>query len=336
MSFLFRSKDRMSASQAALEVKEQYDVKINQFLHRVDAAGPRWLPDVDLLGRLFSWGEKTWIERNKLEGQLSSAEGRFALERNKLQSQLSSAEGRFTLERNKLQSQLSQAEQTIKTDRKRFQSQFSKTEEKNRTEQAILQSQLLEAQERIRRLEANLAGAKLRITSIEDENENIKTQHREELDNLTIKYSTVTKKEKDNYGREVKKLVGQLLVNQEDNLGWTDDKLKFRFQQLQNSIKSLVSPRNKEYRIPPESNIGLDLDPTGFLAHTTRSNAHFLLQNILWTILYDQFFSIPFGFGVLGDGEAQKKLLDLVNSWIELLGKNSRQGMFAHQELKLG
>jgi hypothetical protein len=266
---------------SGLEVKEQYDAKINQFLHKVNGPGPRRWPEVDLLGKLFAWGDTIWTERNKLQEQLSKAEGGFRAERNRLQSQLSKAE------------------------------------------------------ERTRRLEADLMGAQQRITQLENENSNMKTQHRGELDNLKNRHSTVTKKEKDIHGREVKKLVGQLLVNQDDNLGWTDDKLKYRFQQLQSLINSLVSPRNKEYRLAPDSQVGRDLDPTGFLARTTRSKAHFLLQNTLWAILYQQFFSTPFGFGLLGGGEAQRKLLDIYMPWVELLGKTSCAGMFADHSPKL-
>jgi hypothetical protein len=302
---------------SGLEVKEQYDAKINQFLHKVNGPGPRWWPEVDLLGKLLAWGDTIWTERNKLQEQLSKAEGGFRAERNRLQSQLSEAEER------------------IKTDRKRFQSHFSEAEERNRTEQNRLRSQLSKAEERTRRLEADLVGAQQRITQLENENSNMKTQHRGELDNLKNRHSTVTKKEKDIHGREVKKLVGQLLVNQDDNLGWTDDKLKYRFQQLQSLINSLVSPRNKEYRLAPGSQVGRDLDPTGFLARTTRSKAHFLLQNTLWAILYEQFFSTPFGFGLLGDGEAQRKLLDIYMPWVELLGKTSCAGMFADHSQNL-
>lgn len=322
-----RDKEKVTPAQAAADVRERYDEKINQYLRKVGAAGPAWLPDFDLLGRLFSWGEKVLDERNNLRSQLSSAEKRFDVERKRLHSQLSQVEEKFDVERIQFQGRLSQAEQTIQVDRKRFQGQFTSAEENNANEQNKLQRQLADAKGRIRELAADLASAQRIIASNESEKETIESQYQEELESLKNKYSTVTKKEKDIHGREVKKLVGQLLVNQDDNVGWTDDKLKFRFQQLQSSIISLVSPRHKEYRISTDSMVTLDLDPTGFLTRTNKSNTHYLLQSIIWRILYDRFFSTPFGLGVLGDGKGQEKLLDLVFAWIEFLGGTSRHSM---------
>jgi len=313
--------------ESASDVKDYYDTEIKQFLHKVNASGSSWWPDGDLLGRLFDWGDSLLNERDKLQRDLSGAEGKFRVEWNRQQSQFSVTEGKYRAERTRLQSQLAEAEERTKADRKRFQTQFTEAQERSTTIQNSLKSELSQAEARIRELEAQLAIAQRKIIRIENENESRKAQHREELDNMKSKYTTVTKKEKDIHGREVKKLVGQLLVNQDDNLGWTDDKLKFKFQQLQNLINSLVSPHNKEYRIPPDSQVDHILDPTGFLAHATKSKAYFLLQSTIWTILYEQFFSIPFGFGVLGEGEARKKLLDMFVSWAKLLGKSSSEGM---------
>ena len=241
------------------EVKEQYDAKINQFLHKVDEPRPGWLQsigknDVDPLERLFTWGDKVWTERNKLQSQFSAAE------------------------------------------------------------------------KRIKELEAELSGTQRKLGSIENDNRTMQTRHQEELDDLKNRHSTVIKREKNAHGNEVKRLVGQLLVNQDDNTSWTDDKLKFRFQQLQNAINSLVSPRNKEFRVPQGTRLG-DLDPTGFLQRASTSKVHFLLQSTIWAILYDNFFSMPFGFGIAGHGVGQKKLLDMYLSWAKLVGGVSSDGM---------
>jgi hypothetical protein len=213
-------------------------------------------PDVDLLEKLFTWGNKVWTERNRLQGQLSTAEAR------------------------------------------------------------------------IMRLESELISTQRRLAQVEDENKTMKAKHTGELDELRNSHSTVIRREKDIHGREVKKLVGQLLVNTDDNQAWTDDKLKFRYQQLQNVISSLVSPRNKEFRLPQDASIHEGLDPTGFLRRATRSKVHFLLQSIIWAIIYEQFFLTPFGFGILGYGPARQTLLDMYFSWAKLLGKASSEGMF--------
>lgn len=251
------------------EVREQYNAKINQFLHKVDEPGIRWFqsiglgdrPEVDLLEKLFTWGDKVWGERNRLQNQFS------------------------------------------------------------------------EARMKISKLEAELASTRRRLNEFETENKSMNAKHQGELDNLKNRHSTVVRKEKDNYGREVRKLVGQLLVNQDDNMGWTDDKLKFRFQKLQNLVNTLVSPRNKEYRLPPESQVTPVLDPTGFLTRTTKSKAHFLLQSTIWSILYEQFFSTPFGFGILGRGTARKKLLEVYVAWAALLGKTAREGVISYTKV---
>jgi hypothetical protein len=154
-----------------------------------------------------------------------------------------------------------------------------------------------------------------------------------ELDEMRNRHSTVIKREKDSHGNEVKRLVGQLLVNQDDNASWTDDKLKFRFQQLQNSINSLVSPRNKEFRVPPGSQLD-SLDPTGFLGRATTSKAHFLLQSTIWSILHENFFSAPFGFGIVGDGGGHEKLLEVYLVWARLLGRSVNHSMFMSVTLK--
>ena len=294
----------------ASDVRQQYDANITQFLHKVNGPSPGWW-NGDMLGKLFAWGESICVERNNLQAQLSGIDRRHIAEKSRLQGQISAAEER------------------IKTDRKQAQSRLSELDEKNRAEQHRLRSQLVEATDRIRRLEAEISSAQQRIALAETKNDSLKTQYLGELDNLKNRHTTVVKKEKDIHGQEVKKLVGQLLVNQDDNMGWTDDKLKFKFQQLQALISSLVSPHNKAYRIPSQANVDSDLDPTGFLMHTPKAKAHFLLQHHLWAIIYEQFFSTPFGFGVIGDGDAQQKLLDIYISWVELLGKTSSNGMYA-------
>jgi hypothetical protein len=195
------------------------------------------------------------------------------------------------------------------------------------TERNSLSSQLSDATRTIERLEADLASAQTKLRQLEDENQRMRIQHIGEVNDLKSTHTSLIQQTQDVHGKEVRKLVGELLVNQDDNIGWTDEKLKFRFRKLQTLISSLVSPRvNNGFRIPPDRQTNRDFDPTGFLDRATKSKTHFLLQSRIWNILYDHFFFAPFGFGILGRGESQRQLHDMFLSWAKLLGKFSESG----------
>jgi hypothetical protein len=127
---------------------------------------------------------------------------------------------------------------------------------------------------------------------------------------------------------EVDKLVGQLLVNQDDNLGWTDEKLKRHFGKLKTSIESLASYRRKEFQ-PSGANLGTDLDLHGFVERVGKGKSHVWLKNKVWTVLIDQFFSAPLGFGSLGPGRGKHELLKLSETWQKLItGRSEGTGMY--------
>ncbi|MCJ1343006.1 hypothetical protein MMC31_001195 [Peltigera leucophlebia] len=117
------------------------------------------------------------------------------------------------------------------------------------------------------------------------------------------------------HSEQVSKLTGQLLDNQDDNQGWPDDKLKFRFKQLQRLIEMLTSPRNMEFVIPLNQQLRPGLDPTNFLGRVGRKKFHFMLKSMIWAILQEQFFSAPFGYGALGPDKGQIELLNVYRTW---------------------
>ncbi len=121
---------------------------------------------------------------------------------------------------------------------------------------------------------------------------------------------------------EVDELVGQLLVNQDDNLGWTDEKLKRYFGKLKTSIESLASHRRKEFQ-PPDANLGIDLDVHGFVERVGKGKSHVWLKNKVWTVLIEQFFSAPLGFGALGPGRGKHELFKLSGTWQKLITGHS-------------
>ncbi len=93
------------------------------------------------------------------------------------------------------------------------------------------------------------------------------------------------RKEVERLEQEKSKLVGQLLVNQDHNQGWPDDKLKLKFRELQRLMESATSPHRKEFRIPSNQQLGLHLDPTNLVDRAGRGRSHFVLKNVIWTPL---------------------------------------------------
>ena len=66
------------------------------------------------------------------------------------------------------------------------------------------------------------------------------------------------------------------------------------------------------------------MDPTGFLRRVDSTKAHVLIKSSIWSILYDHFFSLPFGFGVLGPAGEQNTLLMAYASWYAVVeGRNT-------------
>ncbi|KAI0127154.1 hypothetical protein BJ170DRAFT_624443 [Xylariales sp. AK1849] len=112
-----------------------------------------------------------------------------------------------------------------------------------------------------------------------------------------------------------RRLMGQLLVNQDDYQAWTDDKLKTKLGTLQRLIDLVTSPRNKEFIIPRDKGLSTDLDPHGFLARIPRGKSHLLLKSTIWSILCDELFSAPLGFGALGPDRGREELLALLSQF---------------------
>lgn len=152
------------------------------------------------------------------------------------------------------------------------------------------------------------------------------TNHREEVKRLRAGYGQQVKDLETRHSQEINKLVGQLLDSRANNQGWADDKLKIQFQKLQHLIETLTSPRNKEFDISPNQQLGPQLDPTNFLGRVGRGKFHFLLKSIIWAILQEQFFSAPFGFGALGPGKGKGELLGVYLMWRKSLDEGAGTG----------
>jgi hypothetical protein len=146
----------------------------------------------------------------------------------------------------------------------------------------------------------------------------LQQEHKSDLESLRMNHG----REVSQLKKEITKLVGQLLVNQDDNQGWPDDKLKIKYRELQRLIESATSPRNKEFLIPPNLQLGSHLDPTNFLSRAGKGKSHFVLKSTIWAILNEQFFCAPFGFGALGPGRAHRELMEVYSTWRKLFDKS--------------
>jgi hypothetical protein len=212
------------------------------------------------------------------------------------------------------------------------------------------------AEGQIDELKKALDAAESRLRQLLFENRNMVRQHADKITTLTMEHSKRTDEARKQYDRdmdslkqnhhhyletlkmnhgkevsqlkiEITKLVGQLLVNQDSNLGWPDDKLKLKFRELQRLIESVTSPRNKEFLIPPNQQLGPHLDPTNFLSRVGRGKSHFVLKSAIWAIFHEQFFFAPFGFGALGPGKAQRELMDVYSTWRKLFDDRTEIGI---------
>lgn len=143
----------------------------------------------------------------------------------------------------------------------------------------------------------------------------IKQSYEGKIGTMTQRHEKDIETMKQKFNNEKNRLIGQLLVNVDEAKSWPDDALKRRFKELQGLVDNMTSPVRVRLRLPEAQHIQLDFDPTGFLCRVPEEKAHLLLKSIVWSILYEHFFTLPFGFGVLGSIEQQNPLLDAFASW---------------------
>ena len=163
-----------------------------------------------------------------------------------------------------------------------------------------------------------------------DEIARLTMEHSDSMSSVVQDYDNRIVELERTHTAEVGKLVGQLLVNQDDNQGWPDDKLKLKFRELQRLVESVTSPHNKEFVVPPNQQLGFHLDPTNFISRAGRWKYHFVLKSTIWTIFREQFFSAPFGFGALGPDKAQRELMDVYAAWRRLFSGDNRTGKIVY------
>ncbi|KAF1808249.1 hypothetical protein P152DRAFT_517694 [Eremomyces bilateralis CBS 781.70] len=176
------------------------------------------------------------------------------------------------------------------------------------------------AEEERDRLRAQLHEANQELCGLHSEIKQLVLDHSDALDFEKAARRNEVNKIKQEYKDETNRLKGQLLVNQDDFKRWPDDKLKSRFKELQILISNITDPGRVELRVPRGRPLDIDFDPTGFLARAGGERAHVLFKSIIWVILDEHFFSLPYGFGVLGPATPENTLLGAYGSWYTALG----------------
>lgn len=155
----------------------------------------------------------------------------------------------------------------------------------------------------------------------------LKNNHKDLVESMRRDYQSNMESLKQDHAKTVNRLKGQLLVNQNDFTGWPDEKLRMKFMLLKQSVDLITAPQRQELTIPKGKDLEPKLDPSGFIARAGNGNAYFLLRSLIWSILYEHFFSLPFGFGIFGPDASQNPLLQVFSSWCTLIEGHNMQGM---------
>lgn len=209
----------------------------------------------------------------------------------------------------------------------------------------VQRSRLHRAEEYINKVEHILSNKEMEIASLHStrervarenarEKDEMKNQHTRRLADIEEKQSmdralmeskhdaeVATLKQKHHEEKNV--LLQQLMHSGRDDQGWPDDKMRLKFRELQRLMESVTAPRNKEFLIPAGQHLPSHLDTTGFLGRAGNGKSHFLLKGTLWSIIGEQYFSAPFGFGIFGPGRSQKQLFDMYAAWRKLFDPSS-------------
>ncbi|KAH8656645.1 hypothetical protein BGZ60DRAFT_435013 [Tricladium varicosporioides] len=314
MVFLFPSSNSNKTKESASDVRNRYSSRINNFLNQVDSYAI-FRSRENALDNLFTWGRKIVDEKQKLDSMYADQKA----EKERIEAILGELENKHATAVEQLK-QLSKANAEWET---RYNEKVANL--------TIDYTRELDEKERNHDNQINEMTESHAI-----ETTKMKDSHILDLQKLhqEIKYKEIDHKDKiwvkEN---ENKKLVQQLLINQDANLAWPDDKLKFHFQQLQTLVDSVV----RKALTQKNQHFGQHLDPTDFIERAGNGKARFLLKSIIWKILKDQFFSVPYGFGALGSGQGYQALMVVYTTWRKIFKDHSNKGpeslaIFQHDE----
>jgi hypothetical protein len=322
---MFLRKTKGPDEVSGLDVQKSYDARIHRFLKKVEGRSfTIFQRRDDPLNDLFAWGDEVFKEKQQVEAEFSKTKSKLEGELLHARKRLESADRhieKLNREHQATDHQLQKVSHDNETMANKHTDEIARTMESHSRqmtdEKRKHDSQLLAQQVKYDR-------------DIGQERQNQASQKQQydlRIETLLATHETQVKKLVGGHRVESTKLVRQLLVNQKDDQAWTDDVLKLKFMKMRLLIETVTAPRNKEFLVPPNQELGNHLDPSNFIRHEGRSKSHFLLKTIIWAIIKDQFFSAPFGFGTFGSHGSQTLLMEVYYAWRELFEETIGTGM---------
>lgn len=290
MTFFTARSDKPKES--AADVRKAYASDINKFLNKVDSH-KFFRRRHDALDSLFSWGDGILEQNEQLKIELN----RQKEEIRESQDRIGDLSHAYAIAQSKVE-ELSKTNDKIEKEYSDELAEITKQYSKRLEEKERDHNDEIAALKRDNENTRVSMGKEIRVKDREHafEQERLKSHHETQI---------LTHKEKN------KRLVQQLLVNQDPNLAWPDDKLKFHYKELQRLVDSVI----RKALASKNQHFGLQSDPTGFLKRVGDGKARFLLKSTIWNILKDQFFSVPYGFGALGPGTAHQEIMNIYLTW---------------------
>lgn len=289
---MFRSsRDRPSRELSASDISQSYATQIEEFFRRVEGRNLNiFRRRENSLESVFQWGDRMMddkIERDRELDMRRTTCKDLEAQRNTLRQTLASADRKiYALESENARLRIDHTNEVERLRREHSDQVTALTI----SHSAELRAWEMKHNDYIQKRDQYIAS--------------LNRDHRETLDKLHADHDTTTKR-----------LVSQLLVNQDESANWPDEKLSRQFRELQRQINVITAPHNRELALPKGTRLGRTLDPFGFVSRAGRDRAHFLFKSTIWSILQDHFFSLPFGFGVFGGSKQQQYLLNLYSTW---------------------
>jgi hypothetical protein len=294
------------------DVQRLYRDRIEGFFQRMQIPSPLHVWTTDPLEKLFDWAKNLQRDNIRLQQEHHEATQESRSLRRQMDQRIKELKDtrdslhRMTSDNKKYEHDLQELSNKYNHDMDALLIQHDEVTESMKREHRK------EVQTLVNRYENELKIQKRKAsTDIHNKNlelENYRAQFKKELEERTNKHNA-----------EFDKLLGQVLTNTDDSAEWPDDKLKVNFGELKRLADSITSPRRREFTLPSKDVVGQDLDPTGFVH---RGYSHLLLKNAIWSVLVEQFFAIPFGFGAFGPGKGQDELFTMFGSWRKLFDSN--------------
>lgn len=153
-----------------------------------------------------------------------------------------------------------------------------------------------------------------------------KEQYEQDIANQRNYYEQQLQHKDIDCAHKIASLEADLLSNSDDFRPATDDVLKVKYRKIKLLIDTITDPFN--LGASGVTHLSTRLDPTDFLPREGNKFLRFLLRSVIWGIVMDGFFSLPFGFGALGPESGRQQLFDVYRAWHRLYSAGNETGGF--------